>query len=242
MSWGATEEALPDGGDAGSTIDDVCQAWWVRIRKFLAILATDTSDTAIGSGADEDNPKVKDECIDSDAYVDGSIDPVHLAADCVEAGKIAASGVDADAIGDDATFENAQTRYYSVPLIGYEVHANIIARGVDVYFNNGPSGYFARLAVTLPHGATVTNLKSQCGTYTSGTVSVDLKRVTLAGAVSTLAETALNAVESDEDSSIANAVIDNSAYTYYVECIVDVNAVMDVNGVVITYTVTKPLP
>ena len=64
MSWGSSEELLPAGGDAGSTIDDVLNAWWVRIRKFLVILVTDTTPTALGSGADENNPSLKAALVD----------------------------------------------------------------------------------------------------------------------------------------------------------------------------------
>ena len=88
MSWGATEEALPAGGDAGSTIDDVLNAWWVRIRKFIAVVLTDTSDTAIGSGADEDNPKIKDDCVTTAAIAD----------DAVTADKIGANEADSTAV------------------------------------------------------------------------------------------------------------------------------------------------
>lgn len=103
MSWGSDEEGKPAGGEAGSTIDNECQAWWVRIRKFLAIILTDTSDTAIGSGADEDNPQVKDECIDSDAFVDGSIDLEHLASDSVDEDKIVSTTLGVGLAGGSGT-------------------------------------------------------------------------------------------------------------------------------------------
>lgn len=242
MPWDATQEGKPDGDAAGSLIDDDCQDWWVILRKCLAVLITDTSDVAPGDGMDEDNLQLLDDFLVAGAVADDAIEAGCIADDGVVAGNIAAEGVDAGALGDDASYTNARTRTHAVPLVGYSTSANLIPRGSDVYILAAPDANYASLGVVLPDGATVTAFKAQSGTHSSGAVVVTLRRVTLAGTVSTLASATLNAVEAQTDSSIDNATVDNTAYSYYVRITVSGTTTMDVNGIVITYTVTLPLP
>jgi len=133
-----------------------------------------------------------------------------------------------------------QTRYQSVSLCGYSSSAQIKPRGQDLAFQGTVgAAQFAALPVLLPDGALVTSLKTVCAAWVEGTVSVDLNRVSSTETETAMAETTIDAAETNEDTSISTPIIDNTAYTYYIKANVDVAASMEIHNIIITYTTTR---
>lgn len=245
MSWGASEEALPDGDDAGDTIDDVCQAWWVRIRKFLGILVTDTSDVALGSGADEDNPKIKNDCVTSEAIADDAIDSEHYTAGSIDSAHLANGAVGANKLGNTASYQNARTRWVSVPFAGGKEGNLSHIEAAGSYAELVGAGVNDKLLVPIyvPHGATITNLYSNCGVYSAGTLHVTLNRGSrITASVQEMAKNSHSGTGVLNDSSIGYATVDNNDYAYFVMVVGHSSAASGkIYGVTITYTTTSPL-
>ncbi len=132
-------------------------------------------------------------------------------------------------------------RFYSPALSGsLEVDA-INFNGSDASIGAGGKGH---ILVDLPHGAVVTELFSQTIARTAGAVDINLKNSLLSSASDTqMAQNTHNAIETQTDSSITDATIDNETKCYRIE--IDATGAasgIQLSGIRITYTITEPLP
>jgi hypothetical protein len=161
-------------------------------------------------------------------------------------------GIGASKLGTGATFNSAVTRYYTVCpsdfvpdndtrqfLITALLAAGVVGQTVVLYAN-----------IHLPQGAIMTSVKAywyRDDASSSGTIALD--RVTLSNDNSTeIASVDSNSTAGNhtvEDTTIPYATIDNANYMYNLELIIIANDnVYDcyLKGIVITYTITSPLP
>lgn len=251
MSWGVAEEGLPVGGGSASLIDNNLNAWWVRIRKFMKLWVTDTSDILLGAGADEDNPKVRagcilagmigDDALDSQHYVDGSVDDEHLANSSIGTMKL----------GDEASYESVQTRYCPVPFSGSKVTVDPtltmqqLGYALNCYSTNPYDVGRLYLPVYLPHGAVVTAVYSKCVAYVSGQIAVYLwccgRDTTMEKAMGGGSHSSAGVIN---DTSIKYATVDNESTAYYVRIGVtgtDPSINLYLLPTIIVYTVDTPL-
>jgi len=145
-------------------------------------------------------------------------------------------------IKSDCTFENAVTRYYSVPLTGWSMNSDCcIGRLFGLLWSCGTS---VSLPISLPHGAIITNLYSYAYKITDNNIRVELFRVP----VTSDAETSMvfhyhSSVGEQNSNSINYPIVDNVNYKYYVKCLRNAHiSVAGLSGIVITYTITEPKP
>jgi len=152
-----------------------------------------------------------------------------LVDDAITAGKIAPSGVDADSLGDDASFENAQTGYLSLSL-----------DGVSITFSGNTTIY---PPCNIVNGAIVKNLYS-FAEVPNGTITVNLCRSHVTGQVEQIMATnAHSGGGALNDNSISYATIDNTNYSYYFKIIrANHTNIAYLDGLVVTYTIVKPIP
>lgn len=139
----------------------------------------------------------------------------------------------------DVAFSSVMTRYYAVLLTGwYETEMKALGSHIQCYDN--ANGYFG---ISLPHGAVVTNLYSNAK-VDDGTVTVTLKRCPKTSDMATdMAKNIHSSTGALNDDTIIDATIDNNSYGYSMQ----VNRADHITaaylyGVVITYTITQPLP
>jgi len=180
---------------------------------------------------------------DADAEaVRTTLDVLQDIADVITASLIGDEAISVDHLKGDASYKNAVTRYYAVSLVGYASGAGAKLYGYKIEFTAADNGY---LPINLPDGAIVTNLFSSVNQQ-EGTVSICLQRSTKTGtgeeqlAINThdgVGTTNLN------DDTISDATIDNQDYNYYTKVLRGghVNTAT-IFGIVITYTITRPLP
>ena len=192
---------------------------------------------------------------DSKALATDAVSGNIIADDGVGAGKIAASGVDASTLANTASYENAQTRYYTLgpsdflPSVTASYDRSVATNPNELKSTSTVAmNYLA--GVQLPHGAIVTSFKVYWyRDDASATGNADLYRGDFAGnAPDTMATADSNAssgYHSVDDTTISNGTIDNASYKYFAYVLIDnQSATTDVRfcGAVITYTVTNPLP
>jgi hypothetical protein len=166
--------------------------------------------------------------------------------------KITVDGGDVQA--DSFTYEDAQTRYYSwsvADLIPVDSGYNWTTSNTsEMYHKTSTDLQYYYGSVHLPHGATITQLNTSLYRNDSAATNTIIfyRHAWGAGSVDTLASTATVTTagwETVEDTTIANATVDNSAYCYFVVHALNPNDASNdvkVDGGYITYTVTKPLP
>jgi len=173
--------------------------------------------------------------------IDGDLDDID---DGTTYQRVAAGFVDANGkiekIKSDCALESATTRYYSVSLIGREDAATIYSNGGTLEWNETGS---IRLQVNLPHGAIVTNLYSYAQ-IADNNIIVKLRYS--AKDSDTVADMAGNThvgTGALNDNTITEATIDNSARKYYMSCNRATHAAQScIYSIIITYTITEPLP
>ena len=174
-------------------------------------------------------------------------------------GTVTTADIDAGSFDNSTSFTYAagQTRYYSVDNSAFidsvgslTNHRNIL--GGDLQNTNAgfsAEAYYA--PVNLPHGAIVTSFKiwydrdDAASTLTASLLVKPLATKTGAFMATITAGDSSGAIVTEEDTTIASATIDNSANSYYCTVAIDNNnATSDILfvGIVITYTVTDPLP
>lgn len=178
----------------------------------------------------------------------------------VSSGAIMGTAVDesvtgAKTFGVGKLLVDTETRYYSINPTAFHSHDGATeddkyANGSMVRNNDGAFAlrYFVA-DVNLPHGATITSFKyNYFRDDAASSLEVDLRRASSVGAIDILASivaTGTTGDDSEEDTTISNAVVDNNNYTYHVWVTIDTNNnVLDVYlyNVIITYTLTQPLP
>ena len=146
-------------------------------------------------------------------------------------GKVALSSLSGagtiDVIDDDTTFSSVVTGYDDVPLIGTSnsgFGSVGTMQGSSFTVSAWSGGVY--IPARLPNGATVTQLDVYTGTSLE----------TLASVAITTGET------SNSDTSISNATIDKSTYSYHVRVIANTpaNATATFEGIKITYTIPGP--
>jgi len=180
------------------------------------------------------------------ADIDGDLDDID---DGTTYAKVLAATLDTgrvDEIDDDTTFENAQTRYFCPSLVG-DSDGEWQVSGGEAMVASGAGPGQIYIAVHLPHGATVTELKAWLDSDGTRTLSVDLKRSPIDGTgTNTLAtvSSSSNDLTAVTDSSISNADVDNSGYNYFcdLQCDGAASANVFIRGIRITYTITEPKP
>jgi len=156
-----------------------------------------------------------------------------LVDDAIIAGKIAASGVDEDALGDDASYENVQTGYHAVSLVIGDG-----AQGVWMQFDANGIRY---LVVTLDNGVIVTGL------YSYAIVGDGALAVNLCKSPHTNYDEEIMATNNHtgngalEDTSISGAVVANNSRSYYIKLVrTGHSTTAYIRGIYITYTYKKP--
>ncbi len=175
----------------------------------------------------------------SDFIKDNLLDDANVAA--AQATLEVDNIVDTNKLKTGVEYKDAQTGYYSVPLIGYDVDTDVNAYGYSILWTG--VGY-ARLPVNLPNGATVTELYSYAFALPDNVVTISLQRCAKDSETpEAMANTQHVGVGAVTDDTITNAVIDKENYKYYVYC----NRTVHTNDAIISmirikYTVTKPLP
>jgi len=152
------------------------------------------------------------------------------------------------------TYTSAQTRYLSMAGASFVPDDKAYDWDTDASKGRGNGGNITiqsfSSSMDLPHGAIVTGVKVY---YWAGnllnTCGFDLYRITLADGTNTTMATAngtgTTGYDDIEDTSISSATIDNSTYTYRMA--IKLNRLFATGppfllGVVVTYTVTVPLP
>jgi len=156
--------------------------------------------------------------------------------------------IDVNKLADDASYKNAQTRYYNVPLWGYvtTLAGNIYAYAFKISFVNAAGSVV--IPVDLPHEATITEVKAwgEIGTADHApTFILHRNEWTTNGYMGdTLASFNIAAgATSGLDNAISYADIDNSSYKYIMRVINNAGTPSyDITGIRIKYTVLKPLP
>lgn len=146
---------------------------------------------------------------------------------------------------------SAQTRYYSVSpydFIGLDetqfdyYDSEIKSQGISAVSGGAP--------VHLPNGATVTSFKvywfrDDAAAAGTARLARNLATTGVSGEMAAADTNATTGNHSVEDTSIANATIDNTSYSYCIPISMDANDNYDdvkIRAVVITYTVTELLP
>jgi len=167
---------------------------------------------------------------------------------------IADEGIGADKLGDGATFKNTQERIFTITPS--DMICNDEAGPYDIGANphslrNGDTSSISYYAgVHLPHAAIVTSIRVywyRDDALASGDALL-ARHDFSGGTPDTMGDAdsdATTGYHSVIDSSIDNATIDNTSYTYFLRLILDPNDNADdvaFMGAVIRYTVQKPLP
>lgn len=107
-TWNATFEAEPDGGDQGSTLDNKQRETRSEIRKRMDTLVSNWDadpDTPTNLDLEDDVvllAHMSDNSVDSDQYVDGSIDLAHMSAESIDSDQYVDGSIDAAHIASDA--------------------------------------------------------------------------------------------------------------------------------------------
>jgi hypothetical protein len=158
-----------------------------------------------------------------------------------------------NALENDVAFLSAVTRYYTIVPADF---TSILDTGdwqisVDNIGNRTiiTAGVY-RSGIHLPHGAIVTSVNMYgYSNHASASIVTDLKRTDFATrTTSDMATCTISGTPGEtnnEDTSISNATIDNSAYGYQLEATVDPGAAVGdalLRFVIITFTVAAPLP
>ena len=187
------------------------------------------------------------------AFIETLLDDENAAAACVTLNAFNKTVDDLDDISDGATYkkipdvidvaveyESAVTDYYAVPLVGYCETANVYTNGSYVKIDEMAKK--AVVPVTLPNGAVVTNFYSYAE-LSDGSIQVTLYRSQKTSTIELdMADHTHGSTGALNDNTILNATIDNEGFSYYVR-ILRGGANTDpayINGVIITYTKTKP--
>ncbi len=155
--------------------------------------------------------------------------------------------------GDDVlASQHSGTRYYSIgpgSFVVYDTGAWLTASYINIQSASNTVSVGILATVNLPNGAIITSFKTFWErTDASASGICRLIECIFNGAVTEMA-----AADSDssggnhvvEDTSIANATINNSTKRYVVLAIIDPNASFNdvrFRGCMITYTVAVPLP
>jgi len=153
--------------------------------------------------------------------------------------------LDAEQIGviqNAVAFVAAQTRYFECVMIGAVSAAELVMQASRAYFNTAADGVYGYIAVNLPNGATIIQLKSHW-THTGGQCDVELWRSSITGAGDgELAGTSHTSTGLETDASIDNAVVDNASYNYYAKLVCTGETTGYLNSVGVVYTITEPKP
>lgn len=139
------------------------------------------------------------------------------------------------------THNDLSTRYFAPSLVGYPSGSTIVPGGNGVVFDGNGTMI---LSVNLPDGAVVTDLYSYCDVLPNGTIEASLRRSILTSSV--VDEMALNThsgIGALTDSTISNAIIDNSQYTYFIQIKrISHTGTTRLSGMWIKYVITRSLP
>jgi len=151
------------------------------------------------------------------------------------------------------TYGSAITRYYTIGANDFHAFENvanteIIISRTELLAQSGDASK-AYAPLHLPHGAIITKFTvTWFRDDEAATGEIDIYRADFASAHSTLASADSNSSSGYHtviDTTISNATIDNTGYTYGIEIILNPNdATIDVQliGIIIEYTITVPLP
>jgi hypothetical protein len=177
--------------------------------------------------------------VDDDLYVNGDLDSdgdFHALSNAEVDGDVTVHG--------DLTWE-AKTSYLSIPAAALQPNDESITWDIstqgDHFFSTSNTYYVA--PVFLPHGATVTEIKTWWEDQSGNDASLELRR---ADPFSTSAYTTMVTLETlgtgqfvSSETTITDPVIDNSQYSYilYVEL---PDSDIDYYQTVIEYTITEP--
>lgn len=152
---------------------------------------------------------------------------------------------------NDITYNAAVIRYASISHASFNVenNANYVIDSSKISSSDNTIRNF-RAGISLPHGAIVTSvLVSWFRDDGAATGEIDLERnVKTGGGLDVMASCDSDAStgwHDVEDTSISNATVDNSGYTYSLVAILTPNDAKEdvmLSNIIITYTITKPLP
>jgi len=146
-------------------------------------------------------------------------------------------------IDDAAQFENAQTRYLNLSLVGWSYNVtNVQFLGHSIELRE--TAIYGTIKVNLPHGATVTAMYSIVSILGHTYVKVKLHRSSITTNTNdNMAYNEHTGVGAINDDSIFYPVIDNENYQYYVHVLGgDYTSYSEITGIRITYTITEPKP
>lgn len=184
-----------------------------------------------------------------------AVDTSEINNDAIEAGKIAASGVDANALGNTASYANAQVRYYSCP--GSTFHGDTYTDEQHKTTSSGRlrnnDGTFAQRGFVHPvpfiHGDIVTRITLYYSRPDgAASIQLDLWEMNINSGVATQMAT-VNATSTgggafeNTTTTITNPNVDNDSKAYYFVVFIDNNdsvADTDVFGANADTTYTKP--